>query len=314
MAQLWQNRWFRISTYSSFFSLAFLVSLVLTYPSAALVAEIESGIAKGAPDIKNLVIEDASISGLGLRLDHVEFTYGKGEIPWRFDQLHIGLAGFGFDPENPAFHLSAIAYGGQLDLQVDGATVSAQLEDLDLSAVLPIQDMLGIGMGGRLAGNLNMDVSDPKQKWRKADGAIDLMLSGASIGPGKLPIPGFGQALTVPEVRIGDLPLGLEVKEGKATLAPIKATGEQLELAAKGEVTLQRSLRLSALDLSVDARPTEKLKSTQEGKNLLNVLDRKSPLLPKRVKRNMSKKGWLGMTVSGRLSRPRFRMRKSNVR
>ena len=27
----------------------FLVSLVLTYPSAALVAEIEAGIAKGAP-------------------------------------------------------------------------------------------------------------------------------------------------------------------------------------------------------------------------------------------------------------------------
>ena len=113
---------------------------------------------------------------------------------------------------------------------------------------------------------------------------------------------------------IGDLPLGLEVNEGKAVLKSIKVTGEQLELAAKGDVTLQRSLRLSALDLSVDARPTDKLKSTQEGKNLLNVLDRKSPLLPRKVKRNMSKKGWLGMTVSGRMSRPRFRMRKSNIR
>ncbi|HBU47929.1 MAG TPA: hypothetical protein DEB46_06425, partial [Myxococcales bacterium] len=122
------------------------------------------------------------------------------------------------------------------------------------------------------------------------------------------------QPLTVPEIRVGDIPLGLEVKEGKASLQPIKVTGEQLELAAKGEVTLQRSLRLSALDLSVDARPTKKLNATQEGKNLLNVLDRKSPLLPRRVKRNMSKKGWLGMSVSGRMSRPRFRMRKSNIR
>ncbi len=314
MANLWQKRWFRISTYSSFFTTMFLVSLVLTYPSAALVAEIEAGIAKGAPDIKNLMIEDAAISGLGLRLSNVEFTYGKGEIPWRFDDLHIGLAGFGFDPESPAFSLSAVAYGGELDVQVNGAVVEGQVDALDLSAVLPLQDMLGLGIGGRLSGRLEMDVTDPKQKWRKANGAVNLTLSAASIGPGKLPIPGFGQPLTVPEIRVGDIPLGLEVKEGKASLQPIKVTGEQLELAAKGEVTLQRSLRLSALDLSVDARPTKKLNATQEGKNLLNVLDRKSPLLPRRVKRNMSKKGWLGMSVSGRMSRPRFRMRKSNIR
>ena len=314
MSSLWQKRWVRISVYSSFFSSMFLISLVLTYPSTALVAEIESGVAKGAPDIKNLVIEHAAISGLGLRLQNVEFTYGKGEIPWRFDDLRIGLAGFGFDPEKPAFSIQAVAYGGEVDIQIDGAKVNARVDDLDLSSVLPLQDMLGIGIGGRLGGSIDMDASDPKQKWRKANGAVDLTLSAASVGPGKLPIPGFGQPLTVPQVMIGDLPLGLEVNEGKAVLKSIKVTGEQLELAAKGDVTLQRSLRLSALDLSVDARPTDKLKSTQEGKNLLNVLDRKSPLLPRKVKRNMSKKGWLGMTVSGRMSRPRFRMRKSNIR
>ena len=116
MSSLWQKRWVRISVYSSFFSSMFLISLVLTYPSTALVAEIESGVAKGAPDIKNLVIEHAAISGLGLRLQNVEFTYGKGEIPWRFDDLRIGLAGFGFDPENPAFSIQAVAYGGEVDI------------------------------------------------------------------------------------------------------------------------------------------------------------------------------------------------------
>lgn len=314
MAALWQKRWFRFSVYSSFTSLFFLVSLVLTYPSSALVAEIEAQAATAAPDIKNLKIGTASISGLGLRLNDVEFNYGKGEIPWRFETLRLGLASFGFDPENPALNLSLEGYGGSLELQLNGPVIAAQAEGLDLANILPIQDMAGLGLGGVISGHIDLDVSDPKQKWRKASGDIDLLITQASIGPGKLPIPGFGQPLSVPEARIGDLPIKLEIRAGKAELKAIKATGEQLELAAKGQITLQRRLRLSSLDLAVDAHPTDKLKITQEGKNLLNVLDRKSPLLPSRVKRNMSKKGWLGMSISGRMSRPRFKMRKSNVR
>ena len=44
MQQLWQRKWVRILTFSSWTTFIFLLSLVWTYPSDALVAEVEAAV------------------------------------------------------------------------------------------------------------------------------------------------------------------------------------------------------------------------------------------------------------------------------
>ena len=70
MQQLWQRKWVRILTYSSWTTLIFLLSLVWTYPSDALVAEVEAAVNKSGA-LKSFEARKASLSGLGVAIDGV---------------------------------------------------------------------------------------------------------------------------------------------------------------------------------------------------------------------------------------------------
>jgi type II secretion system protein N len=314
IARWWQKKWFRGFSYCAWFSLVFVVSLVLTFPSAALVAAVEAQVAKAAPALGDLSIDQASLrlgfSGPGVRLQGVTFSAGASEqMPWSLDAVGVALKGFSFDPKNPAFEIGVDAYGGRADLSIDGLAVRAEVVEMDLAKLTPLHLAMGLGLGGKLSGDVDLTLG--AKTVARTTGSINLTLSAATLGPGKMPIPGFGSELSIPTATLGDVPIKLTLAKSKADLAPLKVTGGDIELAAEGRATLRRRLKHAGLDLRLDFRPTKALGKTKEGKNLLNILDKKSPLLPRMVKRKINKKGWMGMAVTGRLSKPSFRLRTS---
>ena len=314
MRRLWQKKSVRMVVYSSWTMLIFLLSLVWTYPSDALVAEIEAVVNKTGA-LKSFETQGASLSGLGVSLDGVKIVTKKGDpqLPWQFDRVWVGLNGFGFDPSKPALRFAVDAYQGQMSGLYDDGAIDLDLDNLDLGKIMPLQNIVKVGLSGRAQGEARIRMAKDKKGLRGLNGHVDLQLKAAGVGPGEIPIPGFGSALSLPMASVGDLPIRLEINKGELDLKRFKVTGGDVELAGEGTVSFVGRLSSARFDLSFDLHPTDKLKASQEGKNLLTALDPTSPLLPRRIKRSFSKAGWLGLSITGRLSRPRIKVRKSHV-
>ena len=313
MARLWQRRAVRIAVYIQFTLVVFLLSLVATYPSDALVAEVEAAVAKSGA-LKSFSAREARISGLGVRLRGVALVSASGDakLPWLIEDLWVGLKGFSFDTKAPAFRFAVSIYEGEISGSYDSGALQLAIRGIALGTAQPLQRLVKVGLSGRADGVV--DVKLGKKGIRQLSGEANLKITDTSIGPGELPIPGFGAPLSLPRASIGDLPLEMVIDKGAIELKPLKVVGGDIEIAAKGKVKFVGAVAATRLDLQFDLHATDRLKATQEGKNLLTALDPKSPLLPSRIKRSFSKKGWLGISLAGRFSRPRFQVRKSHVR
>ncbi|MDE0881202.1 MAG: type II secretion system protein GspN [Myxococcota bacterium] len=313
MAALWDKKALRIALYCSWTVLFFLFSLVWTYPSDALVAEVEAAVQKSGV-LKTFEVDGASLSGLGVALTGVKVVSKAGDanLPWAIDRVWIGLNGFSFDPKKPALRFAVDAYQGSLSGLYDNGRLELSIEKLDLASIMPLQKIVKIGLSGQVEGDLDLKL-DTKKGLRSLAGSLDLQIVKTAIGPGEVPIPGFGASLTLPKATVGDLPISAKIIKGEVEIKPFKVTGGDVEFAGEGTVNFVGSLSSSRFDLAFDVHPTDKLKASQEGKNLLTALDPSSPLLPGRIKRSFSKAGWLGISITGRMSRPRIKVRKSNV-
>ena len=312
MQRLWSKKPVRLSIFVSWTVFVFLVSLVWTYPSDALVAEIEAAVSKGVK-LKHFEVTSAGLSGLGVALKGVEVVTAKGDakLPWKMDRLWVGLKGFRFDPQKPALRFAVDAYEGSVSGLYNDGELQLEVDDLNLARAMPMQKIVRVGLGGQLEGSVQAKLS-PKGL-RKLNGEIDLTLVDAFVGPGEVPIPGFGSDLSFPKATVGTIPLDITIRKGELELKSFKVTGGDVELAGEGTLKFMSRLNASRFDMAFDVHATKKLNSTQEGKNLLTALDPKSPLLPSRIKRSFSKKGWLGVSLEGRLARPRIKVRKSRV-
>ena len=314
MRQLWQRKSVRMLIYSSWTSMVFLFALVWTYPSDALVAEVEAAVSRSGA-LKSFEARHASLSGLGVAIDGVSLVTSKGDpnLPWKFKRVWVGLNGFGFDPQNPSLRFAVDAYKGSVSGQYANRQLEFEVDALDLGGIMPLQKIVKVGLSGQANGAGAFKFAEKTSGMRGLSGKVDLAIRSAGVGPGEVPIPGFGSALTLPPAKVGDLPLDLEINKGEFELKKFKVTGGDVELAGEGTVSFVGRRSSGRMDMAFDLRPTDKLKTTQEGKNLLTALDPKSPLLPASIKRSFSRKGWLGVSVTGRVNRPRIKVRKSHL-
>lgn len=312
--RFWSKTWVRVMVYSGWTTLFFLMSLIWTYPGDALVEEVSEAVRKSGA-LAHFDARDASISGLGVALEGVEIVTESGDanLPWRIDRVRVGLASFTTDVQSAALNFDVEAYGGSISGLVGKGALRVDLDGVELGRAMPLQKIIPTGLAGAAHGQVAMSYGE--KVMRTLQGTIDLTLRSAAIGPGDVPIPGFGSSLSLPKATVGDLPLKIGISSGELELEPFKVTGGDVELAGEGTMRLVFSrIMASSMDLEFDVRPTDKLKATQEGKNLLTALDPKSPLLPRRIKRAFSKSGWLGVSVGGRLRNPRVQVRRSNVK
>jgi type II secretion system protein N len=123
-------------------------------------------------------------------------------------------------------------------------TLHVELDNVSLNELAPLRDAVGAPIGGTMRGSI--DLTFPQNRSDKANGTIALDVDGFWISDGKTPfkIPDlkavFGtDEITLPQIKIGALPIQIEVKNGVAKVQKMEAKGADIDLVVDGQLTLR---------------------------------------------------------------------------
>ena len=138
--------------------------------------------------------------------------------------LLIGRVSVGF---------SAEAFGGTIDgsTWTKGGTreIELALDNVAVGQIEPMVNMVGLPLGGRLGGQVHVVLNEGKAS--KADGTVKLATR------------------ALPRVEVGTMELACEIEQGKVTISKFEASGQDLDFAAEGKITLRDRLAESTGDV-----------------------------------------------------------------
>lgn len=204
----------------------------------------------------------------------------------------------------------ASAFGGTVDgvVPVGGSSgpVEVELADLDIGAIDPLVQLVGLPLKGTAAGKLELTASEGK--FNKANGTLDVAITGASIGDGKTKWKG---QLALPEARLGEISITAEAKEGTLKITKLASTGPDVELIGEGSVKVKEPWNDSVMDLYVRFKFSDAYRDKND--NTRSLLGAPGAALPglieivePKVKRAKRTDGFYGFHVTGPLKRPKF--------
>lgn len=133
----------------------------------------------------------------------------------------------------------------------DRLRIVAQIEDLDLARLGPLQEAASLPIAGRLQGDIDLTIA---QEAANTEGHVDLTLRNVSVGDGETPLAleGLGSGgLTLAQMNVGTIQLRLEAARGVGTIRRLRGAGEHADLWGSGNLRLVQPLRSSSLDLLV---------------------------------------------------------------
>jgi type II secretion system protein N len=147
----------------------------------------------------------------------------------------------------------------------------------------------------------------PEGKLAKAEGTVELEITGLSVGDGKAKIR---DTIALPQVEAGDLKLQGDVTEGQLKLTEFAAKGDDLEFVSEGSIRLRDPAATSLLSLTARFRFTERYANKNDlTRALLGTPGSSAPGLfdldPKN-KRAKRPDGFYGYRASGTLASPSF--------
>lgn len=213
---------------------------------------------KGKAEAKIVIGDMSTWWFTGVRFDDVLIKVspkGTKEQPAEFflDSVKLRLGIFKTLGGAPSFEFDTDLYGANIDGffamrgEKDLDSFAINISHLDLSQAENAVRELGLPIAGILDFSANMDFGPKKIA---SVGGVALDLRDASIGPGKLNLPGegFSSGLTVPEVKIGHIVGRLAVTDGKADLSQMNIGGGDISLELRADSELKDNIAFSRLD------------------------------------------------------------------
>jgi type II secretion system protein N len=305
-----------IGGYVSFYFFALFTFFYLTFPYDRLKARIvqEFNARQTGPDAMSIELDELDsywLSGVeaeGVRL----ISPGTPEAPGKpakpkvttIESAHarVGIFGLLFGSCNVTF--GADAFGGTLEGEISDSeaerTVELEMDALDLSQTPVLAGIIGLPVAGALSGTANLVA--PESRLSKAEGKVDLKLTGLAVGDGKAKIR---DTIALPKLDAGELVLAAEITSGQLKVKQLSATGPDLELSAEGSIRLRDRLEQSLLSLTAQFKFTERYTNKDD---LTRGLFGKSGLFDLDPKNRRAKRpdGFYGWRVSGSLGHPSF--------
>jgi type II secretion system protein N len=206
-------------------------------------------------------------------------------------------------------NFGADAFGGKVSGFTSDADASrkfeVELEDIALSDAPMIADLVGLPVGGQLAGALEFML--PEGKLSKAEGKVDLKFLGLSAGDGKTKVL---NAIALPRIDVGDLTLQATVAAGNLKIDQFSAAGKDLDLQGEGSVRLRDAFDASVLSLNARFKFSDKFANKDDmTRGLFGAPGGTVPGLFDLVPQNKHAKradGSYGWRISGTFSHPTF--------
>jgi type II secretion system protein N len=204
----------------------------------------------------------------------------------------------------------ATAFGGTVEGTVPvGASsgpVEVEAENIDLGLIEPLVGLIGLPIKGLAKGKLELTASEGK--FNKANGVLDLTLTGVSIGDGKTKFKG---QIAPPEAKLGDVSVTAEATSGVLKITQLTATGPDIELVGDGKVTVREPWNDSSSDMYIRFKFSDSYRDKNDDtRSLLGTPGSTMPALievvePK-VKRAKRSDGFYGFHMHGPLKKLRF--------
>jgi type II secretion system protein N len=205
------------------------------------------------------------------------------------------------------FHVTA--FGGEASGTYgehgNDKSVEVELDSVDIGAIEPLVEVLGVPMRGKLGGKVKLAMPDGKAS--KGSGTVSLEIRDVSVGDGKAKLKG---ALALPRIDVGTITLSGEARDGTLKITKLVAGGKDVDLQGEGRVMM----RELATDSICDAQIRFKINDAYRNKNdvtksLFGAPGSTMPALfeldPK-VKQSKRADGFYAWAMRGPLGRPDF--------
>jgi type II secretion system protein N len=297
------------------FCLAVFASLTFPYRRLKehIVGDFNAG-QRATGGLQELQIDDLSGYWLsGVRMSGVSLLTGSpqaGKAPTKIEiddataryallPLLIGSSDINFD---------AYAFGGEASGSYDvggkDRSVDVTLDSIDVGRLQPLVDLLGVPLGGKLAGTVHLAMPDGKAS--KGTGSVSLEIQDTWVGDGKAKIQG---ALALPKIDVGTLTFAADAKDGVLKITKLVAGGKDLEVQGDGRITMRELATDSLLDLQIRFRINDAYRAKSDlTKTIFGTPGSTAPALfemadPK-IKQSKRPDGFYGWSFRGALSRP----------
>lgn len=310
--------------YCAFYLFSLTLFSYLTFPFDRLRTRIQNEFNASQTGPNPLSLRLGHLSSYwfsGVRAEDVELISPPSTIPpddpakpnkpkiMRIDSVHarVSLLRLLFGTVHVNF--GADAFGGEISGFTSDADGGRKLEiDLDglgLADAPMLADMIGLPIGGTLAGHVEFLL--PEGKLSKAEGKVDLKFSSLSAGDGKTKVL---NAIALPKVEVGDLTLKATAAAGALKIDQLSAAGKDIDLQSDGSVRLRDSFDASVPSMNVRFKFNDRFTNKDDmTRGLFGAPGSSVPGLFDLVPQNKHAKrpdGFYGWRVSGTFSHPSF--------
>jgi type II secretion system protein N len=262
----------RVLGLASWFSLCFVVSVVLTFPldglRPTLIAAGERALGKGRQGPHGtdpaLTIGELGMSGLGVKATRVgvQLANSEPEPGPTIDLQSVRV------PLLPLLSLLGSSRTVAVELELyDGeasgsvtvdekqnlVAAEIEIEDVNLGRATALATKLGVPVEGVLSARIDVDMG--KQPEKDAAGDVHVEVKGLGLGAGNLKLVPGGFELA-DGIKLGDLRGHMPIKQGEGTLEALRLEGAtDVDAEVTGTLNLKPKLQASRLDAEGWFRP-----------------------------------------------------------
>lgn len=246
----------------------------------------------------------------GARLLTAPTERGKPAAKLEVDEATVRYSIVSALAANSSMSFDVYAFGGEAsgsyDVHGKDKSVDVSLDAVDLGAIEPLAQLLGLPMQGKLSGTVKLAL--PEGKPSMGTGSVALEAEGVSVGDGKAKLKG---ALALPKIDVGTLTFTGEAKEGALRISKLAAGGKDVELQGEGRITMRETFGDSLCDAQARFKINDAYRNKSDvTKSLFGAPGSNAPALfeladPK-IKQSKRADGFYGWTLRGPLSRLEF--------
>jgi type II secretion system protein N len=182
-------------------------------------------------------------------------------------------------------------------------SLALSLRQVGVGDIPLLSDLAGLPLKGTVDGQL--EVVLPEKKPTKAEGKVELNLTGLSAGDGKAKVL---KVIALPELKVGNVKLLATITEGRVKLDTVTAKGLDFEMVVDGSVRLRDPIPSSMLDVGMRFSFMDSYKNKSDiTKGLFGSAGVPGLFeMDEKVRRSKRDDGFYGWRVVGTMEKPLF--------
>jgi type II secretion system protein N len=182
-------------------------------------------------------------------------------------------------------------------------SLAVKLRQVGVGDIPILSDLAGLPLKGTVDGQL--EVVLPEKKPGKAEGNVELNITGLAAGDGKAKVL---KVIALPELKVGSLKLVATITDGRVKFDTVTAKGPDFEMVMDGSIRLREPVTSSMLDLGMRFSFMDAYKNKNDiTKGLFGSAGVPGLFeMDEKVRRAKREDGFYGWRVVGTMEKPLF--------